>query len=478
MLVASVLLLVEAVLVFISTTKKIINLIMALAVFIASAGCFASYLEFGVLPSLRVQSYVDSLFILSMECFISFLLSLSHYVPYSILLMFSIYFSGYMENKKRWQHALYIFLISIPTLVCFIIFPVGRRFNPDFRFLSIWSGIYIIISLFILLSTYKRALTGTEKNNRFFVIMVILPTEIAHYLIVIVTQAFGNNIIWKYSYIIVAVFFVLYMIFIIRYGIFGLKIKFEKVRFDATIKTINSSTVIFNHAVKNEVSKISLCNNTIKELQKSIESKDIKDKIVLSTEIIEDSLNHMLNLVERIKDNSKPIVLDESEFSLKELIENTVKNHKKLMSGSNIIIRNDIERDYLIKADYTHLRECLGNIINNSIEALESSGEICIYLVKHRNLLELMVQDNGPGILAENLPNLYDPFYTTRKNNANFGLGLFYCYNVMRKHEGNIEVSSIKGTGTMVSLIFPEKRIVSKIRTDSGMKVSFNNSLN
>lgn len=464
MLVASVFLLVEAVLVFISTTKRVINLIMALAVFIASAGCFASYLEFSVLPLITIQGHVDRLFILSLEYFISFLLSLSHFVPYSILLIFSTYFSGYMENKKRWQHVLYIFLILIPTFVCFIMFPVGKRFNPDFRFLALWSGIYIVISLLILGSTYKKALVGTEKTDRFFVTIVILPTEIAHYLIVIVSQAFGNNTIWRYSYIIVAAFFAVFMIYIIRYGIFGLKIKFEKIRLDTALKTINSSTVIFNHAVKNEVSKISLCNDTIKELQKSIESQDIKDKIILSTEIIEDSLIHLLNLVERIKDNSKPIVLDESQFSIKELVDNTVKSYKKLVTGSNIVILNDIKQDYIIKADYTHIRECLGNIINNSIEALGTSGKIYINLVINKSLLILSVEDNGPGIVAENLPHLYDPFYTTRKNGTNFGLGLFYCYNVMKKHEGNIQISSIQGSGTIVRLIFPNKRVASIIQ--------------
>jgi len=474
MLVAALLLLVEAVLFFISTTKKIINLILSIAVFIASAGCFGSFLENSALPYLRVTAPEGSLFILSLEYFSSFLLSLSHFVPYSILLIFSVYFSGYLENKARWQHALFTFFILTPTFISFILFPVGRYFCPDFKFLSIWSGIYLGASLIILQFTNKKALTGSEKNDRFFVFVAILPTKLVHYLMVIVTQALGNKTIWKYSYFIVAVFFAIYLIFIIKYGIFGLKIKFEKIKLDTAIKTINSSTVIFNHAVKNEVAKISMCTCAIKSLGENMEYKEIKDKISLSTEIIEDSVNHLLNLVDRINDNSKPIVLDESIFSLKELVETITNTFRKTMTGSNIIIDNSVDQDFRIKADYTHIRECIGNIVNNSTEAMATGGKIDIYLEHQRGFLVLTIKDNGPGISEEHLPHLFDPFYTTMKNGRNFGLGLFYCYNVMKKHNGNIEISSIKGSGTVVRLIFPEQRVLSDLRTESNTREGIN----
>jgi signal transduction histidine kinase len=53
-----------------------------------------------------------------------------------------------------------------------------------------------------------------------------------------------------------------------------------------------------------------------------------------------------------------------------------------------------------------------------------------------------------------------DPFYTTKKaSRNNFGLGLAYCYNVMKQHGGSLELSSEKGKGTSVFLSFPASRI-------------------
>ncbi|HEX9060957.1 MAG TPA: ATP-binding protein, partial [Clostridia bacterium] len=53
------------------------------------------------------------------------------------------------------------------------------------------------------------------------------------------------------------------------------------------------------------------------------------------------------------------------------------------------------------------------------------------------------------------LPYVFEPFFSTKNSNLNMGLGLSYCYNVMQKHNGMLEVISAKGTGTTVLLKFP-----------------------
>ncbi|OPZ86564.1 MAG: Globin-coupled histidine kinase [Firmicutes bacterium ADurb.Bin419] len=117
---------------------------------------------------------------------------------------------------------------------------------------------------------------------------------------------------------------------------------------------------------------------------------------------------------------------------------------------------------YIIKADYAHLRECFCNIICNAIEAADTDVKINIRVVQQGRFLVVIINDNGPGISDEHIPYLFEPFYSTKKNNNNFGLGLFYCNNVMRRHEGTLEISSSKGKGTKVTLTIPEKRIISK----------------
>ncbi|OPZ87500.1 MAG: hypothetical protein BWY74_03389 [Firmicutes bacterium ADurb.Bin419] len=354
MLIASILLLIAA-LFYISTKKNAANLILSVVFLVASIGCFGSYMEVSMLPSLKIRIDPNSHFLLFMEYLSSLFLSLGHYLPYSILLIFAIYFSGYMEEKKKIEHIFIVMIIFIPSIICFTLFSVDRQFKPDFKFLSIWCGIYLIISIFIFRSTYKRALTIIEKNNRLFVSMIVIPSSFLHYIFVNITQAFGNRMIWRYSYIIVAIAFIVYIFFIIRFGAFGLKIKIEKIKMDTAIRTINTSTVIFNHAVKNEVSKISMCASTIKSFQDRIECPDMREKISLSTEIIEDSASHLLSLVSRIKETSKPIVLNENTMSLHALIEHVVKVYSKIDDKKNVSFH--VISDYSYITQVSHFRK-------------------------------------------------------------------------------------------------------------------------
>ncbi len=87
----------------------------------------------------------------------------------------------------------------------------------------------------------------------------------------------------------------------------------------------------------------------------------------------------------------------------------------------------------------------------------KQKGRIGLGLVDNRNTILVTVSDDGPGISSTNLPYIMDPFFTTKKLTANFGLGLTHGYNIMQKHKGFMEIDSTEGKGTMVRLFFPHR---------------------
>lgn len=99
------------------------------------------------------------------------------------------------------------------------------------------------------------------------------------------------------------------------------------------------------------------------------------------------------------------------------------------------------------------------NIINNAIEAMKDQGIIQLEVSEGKKYLTITISDNGEGIPENMLKNIYNPFFSTKKSNFNFGLGLTYCHQVMKKHKGNINISSEKGEGTTVNLSFPLNHI-------------------
>ncbi|NLE01569.1 MAG: HAMP domain-containing histidine kinase, partial [Fibrobacter sp.] len=63
--------------------------------------------------------------------------------------------------------------------------------------------------------------------------------------------------------------------------------------------------------------------------------------------------------------------------------------------------------------------------------------------------------DNGPGIDADDLPNVFDPFFTTKEVGQGIGMGLAICYRLMEECNGSIDIVSQKGKGTSAILEIP-----------------------
>jgi two-component system, NtrC family, sensor kinase len=67
----------------------------------------------------------------------------------------------------------------------------------------------------------------------------------------------------------------------------------------------------------------------------------------------------------------------------------------------------------------------------------------------------LEVRDTGHGIAATDLPNIFDPFYTTKPPGRGTGLGLSICYGIVEQHMGRIEVTSTPGLGSTFCVYLP-----------------------
>jgi two-component system NtrC family sensor kinase len=101
-----------------------------------------------------------------------------------------------------------------------------------------------------------------------------------------------------------------------------------------------------------------------------------------------------------------------------------------------------------VLGDFGQLRQAFMNIASNACEAMEKGGRL---VVRTREIpgdleVEVVFEDNGPGIPPERLRKIFDPFFTTKERGT--GLGLSVVYGVVEKHGGKIEVDSEEGRGT------------------------------
>ncbi len=122
-----------------------------------------------------------------------------------------------------------------------------------------------------------------------------------------------------------------------------------------------------------------------------------------------------------------------------------------------------------ISCSIIHLKKCLMNLVINASEAIAKQGEIIISTssttidatitnhgtIKAGTYIVLSVHDSGTGIPPENLPHIFEPFYSKKElGRSGTGLGLAVVWNTMQDHGGNVRVDS-NANGTKFSLFFP-----------------------
>lgn len=121
----------------------------------------------------------------------------------------------------------------------------------------------------------------------------------------------------------------------------------------------------------------------------------------------------------------------------------------------NIAIKKEIDKHLsCIEADSKQLQEIFFNIIKNAAQSIRGEGEILIRALSRDSKIYIDITDSGEGIGADDLKQIFHPFFTTKEPGKGTGLGLFITKQIVEKNNGRIAVKSQIGKGTTFSLIF------------------------
>ena len=119
----------------------------------------------------------------------------------------------------------------------------------------------------------------------------------------------------------------------------------------------------------------------------------------------------------------------------------------------------NLPEDLVVFADPQQLKQVFLNLLKNSVEAMDGEGRITISARLHDNHIEIRFSDTGKGMTQEVLSKIFDPFFTTKEGRRGYGLGLFVTHNIIREHEGTIDVQSTPGHGTTFLIRLPERGV-------------------
>jgi signal transduction histidine kinase len=220
------------------------------------------------------------------------------------------------------------------------------------------------------------------------------------------------------------------------------------------LKTANMGVRVFTHGIKNQLLMTQLLVNQTLALVDSPNAPG-SDQVKQNLGQIGGIVGQTVNRLDQLYKSFKTASLELSPLPNTELIKLTVAKVKTV--PKNVTITSQIRDECLILVDPFHLSEALYNVVNNAVEAIapDQNGLIAINATVEEKWCIIRIQDNGSGIAPENLTAIFDPFFTNKNTNRNWGVGLSYTKQIINAHFGQIIVESVPDEGSQFSIFLP-----------------------
>lgn len=218
-------------------------------------------------------------------------------------------------------------------------------------------------------------------------------------------------------------------------------------------KITSMGTMIFGvaHELNNPLSNILSSSQILREEIEGVKTEFMNELL----DQLESETERAVNVVSSILDFSRSQIWQ--KFNLRNTVEETIRLLRADLS-SKIEINTDIPDDLFLFADKQKIQQVFINLIKNSADAIDMEGQIRINASltgDNGELIEIVVLDTGCGMSEKVLANVFDPFYSSKKEKTGFGLGLFIVHSIIEEHNGTISVDSDIDGGTAFTIILP-----------------------
>ena len=194
----------------------------------------------------------------------------------------------------------------------------------------------------------------------------------------------------------------------------------------------------------------------VSELLQDTETNEVARK---QLGMLQQQARRAAEIVQNLTYFARPPAPGKSKINLVEVLDRTLNLHAYSLRKNNITL------DFLKEAglpyalgDPHQLMQVFLNLIVNAEQAIREArdkGTLRIRLGRTEKNVWVTFQDDGPGIPKENLPSIFDPFYTTKRPGRGTGLGLSICKSVMREHHGSVEAANSPEGGAVFTVTLP-----------------------
>jgi signal transduction histidine kinase len=149
---------------------------------------------------------------------------------------------------------------------------------------------------------------------------------------------------------------------------------------------------------------------------------------------------------------------ERSSLSVGQLFDEVLSLNRNKLKNKSVEVVRRYSPDTMVNARSCEIRQVLGNLVGNALDALELDGRLHLRAkpmeCSGRPVVQFVVADNGSGISKENQARVFEAFFTTKKD-VGTGLGLWVVKKIMDSEGGSIHIRSKVGEGTVARLGWP-----------------------
>ncbi len=212
------------------------------------------------------------------------------------------------------------------------------------------------------------------------------------------------------------------------------------------------------HEIKNPLTPIQLSAERMRRKYLGSMSPEEAQILDRATHTIVQQVEAMKEMVNAFSDYARAPDMDIGRFDLDKLVHEVVDLYRAQDSSVRIVVTSDPTMP-TIDADIGRVRQMLHNLVRNAIEALENTTDgqvdvqVCAAEVDGIDMVQIRVEDNGPGFNVATMSQVFDPYVTSKPKGT--GLGLAIVKKLVEEHMGTIRAENRKDGGAMIVIRLP-----------------------
>ncbi len=220
------------------------------------------------------------------------------------------------------------------------------------------------------------------------------------------------------------------------------------------LEAVTSLAAGVAHEIGNPLNSLNIHLQVVERKIRKHVDPGLAGELLDSLGIARGEIRRLDSIVEKFLNAVRPVRPNPETTDLNELVEEAMHFIAPEAADRRIAVTLDLAEGLpLLQVDRDQMKQVFYNLVRNSCQAMGSDGELAVRTGCDDESVSVTFADNGPGVPADRVSRVFEPYYTTKKTGS--GLGLLIVHRIVRDHGGEVEFRSREGIGTEVTVHLP-----------------------